>query len=127
MTGCRTGPLWFRISKRRRAPMKQSSFIITTECHHENDHVEPFEIETSMVYLANRLSRVPLDDGEQQLDEVLCAIPQWEQTRCTREQIGIACGLAEEQWREVMESLGMLDLDIDDSIEDSYRFDTGIV
>lgn len=103
---------------------------LIVECvkgHHENDHVEPFEIETSMVYLANRLSRVPLDDGEQQLDEVLCAIPQWEQTRCTREQIGIACGLAEEQWREVMESLGMLDLDIDDSIEDSYRFDTGIV
>ena len=102
---------------------------LIVECvrsHHDSNHSEPFEIETSMVFVANRLSRIPLDDSEQNLDEILSAIPQWEQTRCTRKQIEIACGLADEQWREVMESLGMLDLEIDDTLDDSYRFDTGI-
>lgn len=101
---------------------------LIVECvrsHHESDHTEPFEIEASIVFLANRLSRLALDDDEIDLEDILATISQWEQTRCTLEQVEIACRLAEEQWREVMESLGMLDLDLDDGIDDAYRFDTG--
>ena len=102
---------------------------LIVECvgnHHESEHGEPFEIETSIVFLANRLSRMPPLEEAPEMAEILSQIPQWQQTRCTEEQIGIACRLAEEQWLEVMESLGMLDLEIDDGIEHSYRFDTGI-
>ena len=101
---------------------------LIVECvrnHHAAEHAEPFEIETSLVFLANRLSRVPLDEDGPELSALLPGIPQWQQTGCTEEQIGIACRSAEEQWREVMESLGMLDLEIDDSIEPDFRFDTG--
>ena len=102
---------------------------LIVECvrsHHQDDHSEPFEIETSIVFLANRLSRVALQDEDQDLEEILPGIPQWEQTRCTLEQVEIACRLAEEQWRDVMQSLGMLDPDIDAGMEDAYRFDTGL-
>lgn len=101
---------------------------LIVECvrnHHETEHAEPFEIESSLVFLANRLSRVSLDEDGPELSAVLPTIPQWQQTGCTEEQVGIACGLAEEQWREVMESLGMLDLEIDDGIEEDFRFNTG--
>ncbi len=94
--------------------------------HHEPDHVEPLAMETSMVFVANRLSHFPLDDEEQDLSKILPSIPQWEKTGCTLEQIMIACRLAEEQWLEVMETLGMLDLEIDDNAGESHRFDTRI-
>ena len=90
---------------------------------HDLDHDEPFAIETSIVHLANCLSREQLDD-DLSFEQVLEALPIWETTKCTAEQIEIACGLAEEQWLEVMESLGMGDLVISDEVEDQYRFHT---
>jgi HD-like signal output (HDOD) protein len=38
----------------------------------------------------------------------------------------IACSLADEQWLEVMESLGMVDLDIDAELEEAYLFNTDL-
>lgn len=59
---------------------------LITECvrkHHDIEHIGPYAIETSIVFLANQLSRL-----------------------------------------EVMESLGMVDLDIDEDLEDIYLFNT---
>jgi putative nucleotidyltransferase with HDIG domain len=106
---------------------------LITQCvrrHHDTDHIGSFEIETCIVYLANKLSRLDLG-GEQEEEEKLIAdtlstIPNWEKSKCTAEQITIACRLAEEQWLEVMESLGMVDLDIDDSLDETFLFNTDL-
>jgi putative nucleotidyltransferase with HDIG domain len=108
---------------------------LITECvrkHHNIDHIGSFEIETSIVYLANKLSRLDLgrdgeaDEEEKAIADILSTIPNWEKSKCTAEQITIACRLAEEQWLEVMESLGMVDLDIDDSLDETYLFNTDL-
>ncbi|MCP4391070.1 MAG: HDOD domain-containing protein [Gammaproteobacteria bacterium] len=106
---------------------------LITQCvkkHHDSDHVEPYEIETSIVYIANKLSRIDLGSGEfeeeEAISDFLSDIPNWEQTKCTLEQITIACRLADGQWLDVMESLGMVDLDIDDSSEESFLFKTDL-
>ncbi len=85
--------------------------------HHELNHTGPFAIDTSMVYLANKLSKLTLIEAEDENEEecekemygILTTIPNWQQTECTLEQISIACRLADEQCHEVMESLGMID------------------
>ena len=90
---------------------------LITQCvvkHHEIDHVGPFAVDTSMVYLANNLSKLVLLDDEDEMQKTIVTIANWQQTGCTLEQIDIACRLADEQWLEVMESLGMVDLEIDD-------------
>ncbi len=104
---------------------------LITECvrkHHDIDHIGPVAIETSIVYLANQLSRLDLstdeDEEEEVISEILSTIPNWENSKCTSEQITIACRLADEQWLEVMETLGMVDLDIDDSVEETFLFNT---
>ena len=104
-----------------------------TQCvrkHHDIDHIGPFEIETSIVYLANKLSRLDLgaqaEEDEKVIADILSTIPNWEKSKCTAEQIAIACRLAEEQWLEVMESLGMVDLDIDDSMDKTFLFNTDL-
>ncbi len=94
--------------------------------HHDADHDEPYAIETSIVYLANRLCREDLVDGEKPFELILESVPIWETTKCTAEQIEIACGLADEQWLEVMESLGMGDLLISEEAEEQFRFNTGL-
>lgn len=106
---------------------------LITQCvrkHHDIDHIGSFEIETSIVYLANKLSRLDLsgeeEEGEKLIADTLSAIPNWEKSKCTAEQITIACRLAEEQWLEVMESLGMVDLDIDDSADETFLFNTDL-
>ena len=106
---------------------------LITECvnkHHETDHNGPLAVETSIVYLANRLSRLELDDSREEdaalISETLTTIPNWEQSKCPSEQIVIACRLANDQWQEVMESLGMVDLDIDDAEEESFLFKTDL-
>jgi len=106
---------------------------LITQCvkkHHDSDHVEPYAIETSVVYIANRLSRIDLGSEDFQeedaISDFLASIPNWEQSKCTLEQIIIACRLADEQWLDVMESLGMVDLDIDDSPEESFLFQTDL-
>jgi hypothetical protein len=78
------------------------------------------------VYLANKLSRLDLSNEEEVIEDVLSIIPNWEKSNCTAEQIAIACSLADEQWLEVMESLGMVDLDIDAELEEAYLFNTDL-
>ena len=110
---------------------------LITECvrkHHDRDHIGPLSVETSIIFLANQLSHLDLSDGAQQEEEeeeervsgILSTIPNWENAKCTSEQIAIACRLADQQWLEVMESLGMMDLDIDDSLEETFLFNTGL-
>jgi putative nucleotidyltransferase with HDIG domain len=102
---------------------------LITQCvrkHHDTDHIGPYAIETSLVYLANKLSRLDLSDEEEEIADVLSTIPNWEKSNCTAEQIDIACSLADVQWLEVMESLGMVDLDIDDELEEAYLFNTDL-
>lgn len=110
---------------------------LITECvrkHHDRDHVGPLSVETSIVFLANQLSRLDLNDAapdaeldeEERVSAILSTIPNWENSKCTSEQIAIACRLADQQWLEVMESLGMIDLDIDDSVEETFLFNTDL-
>ena len=107
---------------------------LITECvrkHHDVDHVGNISIETSIVYVANRLSRIEFDD-ELATDEgdivaeALDGIPNWERSKCTAEQVAIACRLADDQWLEVMESLGMVDLNIDEGDEEQFLFNTDL-
>ncbi len=102
---------------------------VIVECirkHHEGEHEDPYAIETSIVFLANRLSREDLADEERPFETILESLPVWQTTKCTAEQIEIACGLADDQWLEVMESLGMGDLLISEESEEQYRFNTGL-
>ncbi len=88
---------------------------VLTQCvikHHDTHHEGPFAIETAIVYLANELSKHPLLQSEEEKAEVLEQIENWQQAQCPLDQVTIACSLAEDQWEEVMDSLGMLDLEI---------------
>lgn len=89
-----------------------------TQClikHHDVDHLGPDAIATSIVYLANQLSQHNLAEDEETMQEILSAIPNWEHSKCTMEQIHVACQLADEQGLELMESLGLVDMEIDDA------------
>ena len=107
---------------------------LITQCikkHHDANHLGPYAVETSIVFLANQLSRLELDheedvDAEEHIAGHLQSIHNWEQTKCTAGQIAVACYLADEQWLEVMESLGMIDLDIDGDLEETYLFNTHV-
>ncbi len=80
--------------------------------HHDSEHEGPFAIETSIVYVANCLSQQELPENEEEVTQLLEGIANWQQTQCTLEQITAACSLAQEQGQEVLESLGMVNLDI---------------
>jgi putative nucleotidyltransferase with HDIG domain len=108
---------------------------LITQCvkrHHDTDHNGQIAVETCIVFLANKLSRLDLskiDEDEEEenvIADILSTIPNWEKTKCTAEQITIACRLADEQWLEVMESLGMVDLDIEEDLEETFLFNTDI-
>ncbi len=102
-----------------RALMKKWNMpSMLTQCvlkHHQIDHSGPFEVDTSIVYLANQLSQHELPVDEEAMETLLASIPNWEQTGCPLDQIYIACKLADEQGFEVMRSLGMVQAEtIDD-------------
>jgi putative nucleotidyltransferase with HDIG domain len=108
---------------------------LITECvrkHHDIDHIGPYATETSIVFLANQLSRFDLSSEAEDEDEshvisgILSTIPNWEKSNCTQEQITIACSLADEQWLDVMDSLGMVDLEIDEGSEETFVFNTDL-
>jgi len=80
--------------------------------HHETEHEGPFAIDTSIVYLANEISAHDLSMDEEEVSVVLDGIDNWQQTKCTLDQVVAACSLAQEQGQEVLESLGMVDIDI---------------
>ncbi len=80
--------------------------------HHETSHQGPFAAATSITYLANELSQyMPSLDQEETMN-VLYDIPGWQQSNCSVELICDAWQLAEEQAFEIMESLGMVDMEI---------------
>jgi HD-like signal output (HDOD) protein len=103
-----------------------SVISICVKKHHETDHSGPMGLDTGIVYLANKLSRFELNQGEEEMESVVSSIKNWEQTKCTLDQIVIACELADNQWVEVMDSLGMLPDSRADDVEEKFEFATGI-
>lgn len=104
-----------------------------TQCvknHHRTEHSGPLAMEISIACLANQLSRLSFEDDVTEDDEALVIsdilepIPNWETSKCTEEQIAIACRLADQQWLEVMESLGIYDLELEDNSEETFLFNT---
>ena len=94
---------------------------LLTKCiarHHEILHEGPYAIETGIVYLANQLSKYPIPEYEEEMEGVLAQIPNWKKTECTLDQIYVACQLADEQEHGVMESLGMVDMEIRDDADE---------
>lgn len=109
--------------------------IECVENHHYNDHSGAYSVETNIISLANQLSRFELDeisvevefdaeDQESVMEKTLAKIPNWEECKSTSEQIAIACRLAEEQWFEVMDTLGMNDFATTDNVDDEPQFRT---
>jgi putative nucleotidyltransferase with HDIG domain len=80
--------------------------------HHEVVHDGPDRHATHLIYLANQLSHYvpPLDDGETQ--DILDDIVNWDMSNVSLEQIASACQQAEDMVFEVMESLGMIAIEI---------------
>ncbi len=86
--------------------------IDCTRNHHEVVHDGPNREATHLIYLANCLSTYvpPLDDQETQ--NILDDIENWDMGYATLEQIEFACQHADDMVFEVMESLGMIALEI---------------
>ena len=80
--------------------------------HHETVHDGPNRVATHLIYLANKLSEYvpPLDDEETQ--NILDDIENWDQGQLSLEQIASACQHADEMVFEVMESFGMVTIEI---------------
>ncbi len=80
--------------------------------HHEVVHDGPDRHATHLIYLANQLSHYvpPLDDGETQ--DILDDIVNWDMSNVSLEQIAAACQQADDMVFEVMESLGMVAIEI---------------
>jgi putative nucleotidyltransferase with HDIG domain len=86
--------------------------IDCTRNHHEVVHDGPNRDATHLIYLANCLSTYvpPLD--EQETQNILDDIENWDMGYATLEQIAFACQHADDMVFEVMESLGMIALEI---------------
>ena len=82
--------------------------------HHETVHDGPHRHATHLIYLANRLSEFqpPLDEDE--TIAILDDIENWSMSRISTEQIVYACQATDDLVFEVMESLGMVGLGMDD-------------
>ena len=86
--------------------------IDCTRNHHEVVHDGPNRDATHLIYLANCLSTYvpPLD--EQETQNILDDIENWDMGYATLDQIAFACQHADDMVFEVMESLGMIALEI---------------
>jgi putative nucleotidyltransferase with HDIG domain len=86
--------------------------IDCTRNHHEVVHDGPNRDATHLIYLANCLSTYvpPLD--EQETQNILGDIENWDRGYATLDQIAFACQYADDMVFEVMESLGMVALEI---------------
>ncbi|MFT5218232.1 MAG: putative nucleotidyltransferase with HDIG domain [Planctomycetota bacterium] len=109
--------------------------IECVEKHHYKDQNGSYFVETNIISLANQLSRFELDeisvevafdaeDQESAMEKTLSGIANWEDSKCTSEQIAIACGLADEQWFEVMDTLGMNDFGSANNEDEDPHFRT---
>jgi putative nucleotidyltransferase with HDIG domain len=80
--------------------------------HHEVVHDGPNRNATHLIYLANQLSQYvpPLDDQETQV--ILDDIDNWDMGNASLDQIAGACQKADDMVFEVMESLGMISINI---------------
>jgi putative nucleotidyltransferase with HDIG domain len=80
--------------------------------HHEIAHDGPDRHATHLIYLANQLSHYvpPLDDDETK--DILHDIENWEMGQFSLKQIASACQQADDMVFEVMESLGMVAIEI---------------
>ena len=80
--------------------------------HHETVHDGPHRRATHLIYLANRLSEYvpPLNEEEALL--ILDDITDWDQGDLSLDTISSACQQADDMVFEVMESLGMVAIEI---------------
>jgi putative nucleotidyltransferase with HDIG domain len=80
--------------------------------HHETVHQGSDRHATHLIYLANQLSQYvpPLDDGETQ--DILNDIENWDMGQLSLDQIASACQQADDMVFEVMDSLGMVTIEI---------------
>ena len=80
--------------------------------HHETEHSGIYAVTNRIVYMANRLSQnvPPMDEDEAQ--DQLDNIPNWQASKISSDAIFDACHQAEELVFEVMESLGLVNIEI---------------
>lgn len=88
---------------------------VLRECarnHHQVEHTGEHAAASRIIYLANRLSQnVPPMDEDEAIDQ-LAEIPGWEASNISSEAIFDACHQAEDLVFEVLESLGMVNIEI---------------
>jgi putative nucleotidyltransferase with HDIG domain len=98
------------------ALMRQWGFpdllICCTADHHGLEHSGEYAQTTRLIYLSNQLSQYvpPIDESETLY--MLSHIPNWESAARLPSQISIACQLADDLVFDVMDSLGMINLEI---------------
>ena len=87
---------------------------VLCECvknHHEVEHTGEYADAGRIIYLANRLSQnVPPMDEDEAIEQ-LSSIPGWQASKISSEAIFDACHQSEDLVFEVMESLGMVDIE----------------
>ena len=87
--------------------------ITCTQYHHDSEYAGSHATANRLIFVANKLSRniPPIDEGEalEQLEE----IDNWQMLGLPVDQICFACQLAEEQMFDVMESLGMINIELE--------------
>ncbi len=87
--------------------------VTCTRHHHDGNYDQAHATAARIIYMANRLSKnlPPLDEGEAL--EQLAKIDNWQLLGIPLDQICYACQLAEEQLFDVMESLGMINIELE--------------
>ncbi|MCP3690164.1 MAG: HDOD domain-containing protein [Gammaproteobacteria bacterium] len=87
--------------------------VTCTRHHHDSSYDKAHATAVRIIYLANRLSKnlPPLDEGEAL--EQLARIDNWKLLGIPLEQICYACQFAEEQLFDSMESLGMINIELE--------------
>lgn len=86
--------------------------ICCTGDHHRPEHTGEYAQPARMIYLSNQLSQYvpPIDENETR--DMLSRIPHWESAARQPAQISIACQLADDLVFDVMDSLGMVNMEI---------------
>ena len=87
--------------------------VTCTRHHHDSEYADTYATANRVIYVANKLSRniPPMDEDEAQ--EQLSKIDNWQLLGLPLDQISFACQLADEQMFDVMESLGMIDIEFE--------------